>query len=430
MILSKRSRRFLAAVLALFAFFLFCFSPLQQNAAAIAVVDDAFLAIVIAALAAFGIVFTSTGGFGSIQDFVHGIIDQYASANDTTVGVMVSGVQSGSNNLGSIILNNRFVVFLQGLAAFIKSSYALTDNDSRLLVSSHSSVGGVQLYDLPYSFSNKSGTNTYRYELYTGECFFFLESEPNNRVRPMFLSNYEGTEVQRFWIDSSGQVGATKIFTLNTHVTGKPLYGYEVETVFSVDSYGLEDATAYPSGTFSTLINGDSLIVSGGSYELSVSTGIVQLPLDSPDYQSGDGAILDVSASWGMTYDTITGTVIPSTYEDTSIAYDAESVVQDQVVDTPQTSVSDQAGDYTSPGLQSVFPFCIPFDIYNFLSCLAADPVAPSISWRFYLPGLCDEQVEIDLAQFNTVAQIVRTMELLAFIVGLAFVTRSKFLRG
>lgn len=80
-------------------------------------------------------------------------------------------------------------------------------------------------------------------------------------------------------------------------------------------------------------------------------------------------------------------------------------------------------------GLDSIFPFCIPFDIYHFFEALAADPVAPHFEWRMYVDGLVDYTFTIDLEQFNTVAQILRTMELLAFCVGLAFVTRS-LIRG
>lgn len=75
-----------------------------------------------------------------------------------------------------------------------------------------------------------------------------------------------------------------------------------------------------------------------------------------------------------------------------------------------------------------IFPFCIPFDIYRFFSCLAADPVAP----KFTIPvitensfGIPEYSIEIDFAMFDTVAAILRKMELLGFCVGLAIVTNK-----
>ena len=105
---------------------------------------------------------------------------------------------------------------------------------------------------------------------------------------------------------------------------------------------------------------------------------------------------------------------------------------------TPQPSEPSQDEDKweppTNPGqfaldLKSFFPFCIPFDLYDFFSCLNADPVAPVIDWAIPLPGGSSYPVSIDLSAFDSVAKILRTMELLLFCVGLAFKTRD-LIRG
>ena len=75
--------------------------------------------------------------------------------------------------------------------------------------------------------------------------------------------------------------------------------------------------------------------------------------------------------------------------------------------------------------LKDIFPFCIPFDLYAFLSCLNAAPVAPVISWELALPGGGSYPIEIDLSPFNSVAQLLRRLQLLLFIVGLAIKTRD-----
>lgn len=81
--------------------------------------------------------------------------------------------------------------------------------------------------------------------------------------------------------------------------------------------------------------------------------------------------------------------------------------------------------DYFSISLSDYFPFCIPFDIYDFLVCLNADPVAPVIEWEIYLPGGDTYPLEIDLSVFDSVAQLLRVLELLVFCIGLAAKTRD-----
>lgn len=75
--------------------------------------------------------------------------------------------------------------------------------------------------------------------------------------------------------------------------------------------------------------------------------------------------------------------------------------------------------------LSNVFPFCIPFDLYDFLTCLNADPVAPVIQWELALPGGGSFPIELDLSPFDPVAQLLRRLQLLLFCVALAIKTRD-----
>ena len=91
--------------------------------------------------------------------------------------------------------------------------------------------------------------------------------------------------------------------------------------------------------------------------------------------------------------------------------------------DIPGTPSSD-IGDYQID-LKKFFPFCIPFDLYDFFMCLNADPVAPVIEWVIPLPGGGTYPLVIDLSAFDSVAQLLRRLQLLLFCVGLAFKTRD-----
>lgn len=75
--------------------------------------------------------------------------------------------------------------------------------------------------------------------------------------------------------------------------------------------------------------------------------------------------------------------------------------------------------------LTKYFPFCIPFDIYDFFMCLNAAPEAPVIEWAIPLPGGEMYPMEIDLSPYDSVALLLRRLQLLLFCVGLAFKTRD-----
>lgn len=107
------------------------------------------------------------------------------------------------------------------------------------------------------------------------------------------------------------------------------------------------------------------------------------------------------------------------------------------VSDTPIEVTPDQPGEVEVPEglapytveLKDFFPFCIPFDIVDFVGVLCADPVAPAFEWTFTQYSGQQDTLEIDLSPFDQVAQLLRNMELLLFIIGLAFLTRN-LIRG
>lgn len=76
--------------------------------------------------------------------------------------------------------------------------------------------------------------------------------------------------------------------------------------------------------------------------------------------------------------------------------------------------------------LTTIFPFCIPFDIYNMVTMFVAEPEAPHAEWTFYLPWSNQEySVGWDLSDFDGVAQVCRSLELVLFAVGLAVITHK-----
>ena len=84
-----------------------------------------------------------------------------------------------------------------------------------------------------------------------------------------------------------------------------------------------------------------------------------------------------------------------------------------------------------SLALSEFFPFCLPYDMYNFMTILRATPQAPVFTWPIKAPAIgLDYEIKIDLSPWDDVAALFRKMELLAFAFGLAYVSRDKFVRS
>lgn len=79
--------------------------------------------------------------------------------------------------------------------------------------------------------------------------------------------------------------------------------------------------------------------------------------------------------------------------------------------------------------LKDLFPFCIPFDLYNIISAFNAEPVAPEV--EITLPvsyngsNFTWEDYTISLSDFDSVATVVRIFEYVLFIIGLMLITRK-----
>lgn len=95
--------------------------------------------------------------------------------------------------------------------------------------------------------------------------------------------------------------------------------------------------------------------------------------------------------------------------------------------DSGITNESDQ-GLYKLPDLREYFPFCIPFDLINLFSCFVAEPETPHFLVAMST-GSQLEQTEINLSSWDNIASMVRTFELIGFILGLILVTRN-LIRG
>ena len=72
----------------------------------------------------------------------------------------------------------------------------------------------------------------------------------------------------------------------------------------------------------------------------------------------------------------------------------------------------------------------MPFDIYNTFNLLSADPVAPRWEVPIEMKGVFEYSVEVDLSEYNWIAEIVRWLLYAVFVVGLILATNKLIGRG
>ena len=136
-----------------------------------------------------------------------------------------------------------------------------------------------------------------------------------------------------------------------------------------------------------------------------VNEGVLSLE----DYMVAIQAILGVIA-----FDTTNDLVVPA---DPDLP---DETIQDKINENVNNN------GFVLTGLENFFPFCIPFDIYSFITILVSDPVAPVINWHIYNPVTkTDNIMTLDFAMWEPVVILFRYIFDFLFIIGLALIARS-----
>lgn len=111
-----------------------------------------------------------------------------------------------------------------------------------------------------------------------------------------------------------------------------------------------------------------------------------------------------------------------------------EEYIQSENVPNPGTDIGTINGSDLTDGLpvlnnlQKRFPFSIPFDIYNLLTGLSAERTTPYINTDIVIPGInYTWHFEYDLHAFDDTAALFRTLFLIFFIIGLAWLSYDHF---
>lgn len=204
-------------------------------------------------------------------------------------------------------------------------------------------------------------------------------------------------------------------------------------------AYLLGVATDVPSSDYTTvggvsdIYDRDKSLDNIGVAVPGIAAGATDIPIDWGLVGDIAGTLTDVRAGVKDIADVLADAkVFPiDKTRDTVIDSDGDlsndKAKDDVIPAVPNVGTLD---DYKLAGLEKVFPFCIPFDLIAFLGCLSAAPEAPAFDWVFPLPGKDGKEytLHVDLSPWEPVAKIARTMETLAFCIGLVMITREKMI--
>lgn len=169
----------------------------------------------------------------------------------------------------------------------------------------------------------------------------------------------------------------------------------------------------------------DDIFDDAASGTLEVEGEVVTVPdVPIPSTDPGVGDITDIIGG----INTIEGTLEGVGEQVGEIAGTLEGIGEG-IGDITEALDIPAANDFKPPALNTLFPFCIPFDLYNIVMAFNVPPEAPHVQIPFNIPVLgLAYTFDLDFSQFNGVASTVRTMEFVAFAVGLAILS-SKVIR-
>lgn len=411
-------------------------------APAIAAAGVAAPAVISAFLAACGIYLYDTGQEGSADGTYGKVVELWGEFRDWYTQQFPSSPEpptdfNGFVTLGGIYLSAKVFDLLSEFARWIKDKYSLGDNDD---VNMGEGIGNYLIYGTStYVGVTVDGNDVYITRLtdnasslqigvwYDGSQSFLCFASADGNVPLIGLELTIGSN--RFGISTQNRQYVYEFLLLD--------YGYtNTYQVFDNIAVGIPVLSAYSntSGVKQEIISGAG---TGQDDDVSVRTGVISIPQVLPDDTEAGGIFIP-----GVTDSTTPGEVeeiieqsittgtypsirpVPVEVQDGVTVTDGGAEPDAIVIGSAQVPVPITA--YQLSGLETVWPFSIPWDVLQILSLLNAEPQAPRFEFELYL-GVGTYDIVIDLSEWDSVARICRSGEYLLFVVGMCVFLYRKF---
>jgi len=378
------------------------------------------------------VVGTVNNVYSEVTDITKSSLDQYFTSMVTDpIFISIFGDQQVSRS-------NQILAIYNGLTLVQKKAINDALGDKYMMIYQASgSETFFDVYDLPENtisiyYSNQTSWGT-SYNLP-----FYITSD--NVVHSLFdeLNNGPNSFMYEFYSrPENGDVGSYN------KGTGPQYYTMNFSNTYTGDNF-----VGGVHNTIKMRWGGNTAVVFQGLQDVKKYSTVASYQVDNPTFIDPTSYISnDVTTS--SSYDVVTigaeQTLADTIPIDAITPLDASLVIPevaagdyanvntqvDSAVNTANPADTSSLSNYRSFGLSAVFPFCIPFDVIAALKLFSANAVAPNFVWTFSFGGLFNPvSINLDLSQFDDTAALVRKLETVLFIVGLAVATRSKFIRG
>lgn len=415
-------------------------------APALAVAGVAAPAVISAFLAACGIYLYDKGEEGSADGTYGKVVELWDEFRGWYIQQFPSSPEppqdfSGFVTLGGIYLSAKVFDLLAQFARWLKDRYSLGDNDTNVDLGG---VGYVPYYgvNLPsYNWvaengwtlvgglSNGDGTDVLALaQSGSFDAKVVIGAVPiNGGLYAFYGKNTVMSAGQLFDVSYSGGGGVGEVRLRNYYgdfwYFSFPLSGYRL---------GVGDYQVYSS--LASFLGAD---VSAGDDVVGISTGDISIPQELPEGAEAGGIYIPGvtdSTTPGEVEAIISQSIVSGQYPDIRPipveVQDGVTVTDDGVapgaivIGSAQVPVPITA--YQLSGLETVWPFSIPWDVLQILSSLNAEPQAPKFEFELYL-GVGTYDIVIDLSEWDSAARICRAGEYLLFVVGLCMFLYRKF---
>ena len=278
--------------------------------------------------------------------------------------------------------------------------------------------------------------NRFHYDVFcSSESFVLKESMIGNRFNSRYSSS-DGVDFYWQYLGRDYSSGNTEFSYNCTPTTYSILEDTLKDMCARVAVGGVSEIELYPSLTEGDLQE---------DFDLVGDTHILEIPDIDFSSMSSEQDIIDIAnkvISGEMTYEDLlnqfTAGVAPSVVPDTE-SEPGTSTDPDPGTGEPGTGTDPDSGSsswqppsdptqFQLVDLSKFFPFCIPFDLFEFFKLLNSDPVAPVLHWEIQDLAGQTYSLTVDLSEWDSVALLFRRLQLFLFVTGLAAASR-KFIK-
>lgn len=440
-----RLKRFVCLLLIFVLLFCFFLAPRAQ-AVALEATTIAYGGLLIGTiLVGAGVVFSSHGDMAAVGNAMYKTLQKGNEAIASKIAALSvwavehgKAIGSAALRVGSDLYNAIVDIFNTSVSgsqfpAAISQSFLLTrDNFSSIFVAYNKTRSNFCAFrdsdGVYWTFNLVQKGNVYTYYIQRDGIDYQQVPFDNwlNKPLSIYLSD-DKSRVGYFWgFLDGGTINCVGGFqSTDLYIPGSSFYS-PVAIDYSVDVPVSSGSLSYPSD--------DYLVKMPDIPDVDVGTGAAVYPSDLAYTKDAVSVPYPTDADGvkvpDIPYDKVVDQSTGKTLDDTDTGTDTDKPSKpgtDTGTGTPSDTVNwPSASDLSLPQLiASKFPFCLPFDVIRLVSLLDAEPKAPVFKLPLKYSTVMDEEIVLDVSQWDDVIKVVRWGELIVFVAALIYVTRN-----